>query len=378
MKLTLKADKLKELFDLINMVAGEKGDNSIKTVGLHAIAQNGVLNLHINGHFAELHIELDHEYGSWTAGKAVVDFRKILDLYRSLKDDIDINFKDGWAFCKSGATRFRVPGRIDIQPPPPWIMKEVIGDVDSDWLSKAVHAAVISVAKIDHANLALRSIHMAADGQKRAFIIEASNGAQGSHSMIERGCNESFDIVVPQQCASGLMAMLRMGEKVNIGLFENKIIFMLQAPRMAMSVNRGTMGFPDIGKMFVDDFTNRFLFDRVGLLDVLKRAQLFAADELIKLEIEGATVNVIAQSPNNGEFTEVVRLKKNNSREKIFTIRMNAKNLISCFSEMKSETVELSTSDPPSYLRAKPEGEDYTFMFLVALGRSESRRSDNT
>ena len=354
---------------MVNTVAGDRADKAMKDVAFYNI--DGRTQMVASGPFATAYIAIP--WPGTEGDRAVVEFSKGFQLIGGLEEDLEIEVKKNWAHCKSGAVTFKCPAKTEGIEDPVDVsqLSSSCHGLDGSQLYRALKAASIATAKLDHANLGLRGVHLKlTDG---SLIIEACDGAEMVRSTIAVDALAEFDVIIPQQ-AIGFLTALCSEEDVDVMVraLPNEILFSFSGPNTVgtvLTVKLHTGQFPDIGQLIPESSEVEVGVVSDQLIKALRRADGFSASPFVDLTFTGNTILVGADGAYGDRFQEEVATVVN--FEEPILVRAVAKNLVSCFQEMKSAVVNLHFDREPSRLKVTPQAEGFQFTYVTTLGRIE-------
>lgn len=362
MKFKIPIREVKNVFQIVSAVAGDKVDRTMKTVVFHNPGDG--VRLHADGPFASVMVRLP---ATSEPGTACVEFVKGFQMVRTLDGEMEVDIRGRWAHCRAGTVQFKCPAKVEgvTEPADTSGLASSVHDLDGPTLYRALHAASIAVGKLDHANLGLRGVHFKlAD---RTLTIEACDGKEAVRSQFAAGSAAEFDLLIPQQSLRFLMDLCdREGCRVWMRALPNELVVSFHGEgvlptTLGLKLHAGT--FPDVSRLMPAETELTVGAVVEQLVPALQRADTFSAADTVDLEFATGTITVSAVDQHGGTFSEevvsVVEL------EAPVRMRVNAKNLIACFREMRSAVVDLAFDREPAVIRATPQAEGFKFTYVT-------------
>ncbi|MCD6160228.1 MAG: DNA polymerase III subunit beta [Kosmotoga sp.] len=122
--------------------------------------------------------------------------------------------------------------------------------------------------------------------------------------------------------------------------------------------------FPDYRKVLPKAFKTRVVANTTVLSDAIRRASIAArlGSESVKIELKGESIKLIAKSPEHGESTEELDVKKEGDD---ILIAFNPRFLADSIKKIDTEEVELNFVDSNSPLQMNPvDVEGYLYIIM--------------
>lgn len=371
MKFKFSIDAINKAAKLLQTIQTNSADSGVRYVVIKADGKSVRLSSVGKAVSADIWLSSDQASIDFT-DPISIDFKKVFDLSKSIGEDLSGEIKDGWAFCKMGKSRFRIPAMAEAISPVSDIesAKPFVKNVGAYWLKSALHAASIAVAKLDHGNLGLRGIHVFT--KNGSLVVESCDGSELVQTSTECKVLKEIDIIVVQQSISTILQALAARESeepAEIYFESNKFIVRFQD----LVIKAGTQAgeFPQVGKLIKEKSEFTVQLDRDQIMPILKRAAMFSASAFTKLKISKDLLEIKAQDSYGGEFEESCEVQF--PHERSFDLNVKINNLIGCFNEMSEKKLTIRFDSDPKAIFATAITDEFNFVYMTALERAETK-----
>ncbi len=306
MEFTIKQSVLKEELGYIQGVVEKK--STIPVLSNILIESLGEGSIRIVGTDLDVTIRCDAEAEIKTAGSMCVQARKLFDIVRTLNGG-DVHFKkedNEWVRMKAGRASFRLAGVNREQYPEIPIFKSAPLKLSADVFNYFVQNTAFAITNEQSRFTLSGAKFMLADGVARMVTTDGHRLAFVEKAIESMG-DEKMDTLVPKKALLELVKIARMsGGDIQFGEDQNHIYF--ETDGRLLITRKLSGNFPNYEMVMPKDNDKTVIFDLAEMKAAVRRISLMADERnrSIRMTIREGEVEVIAQSSEEGEGTEVV------------------------------------------------------------------------
>ena len=306
MEFTIKQSVLKEELGYIQGVVEKK--STIPVLSNILIESLGEGSIRIVGTDLDVTIRCDAEAEIKTAGSMCVQARKLFDIVRTLNGG-DVHFKkedNEWVRMKAGRANFRLAGVNREQYPEIPIFKSAPLKLSADVFNYFVQNTAFAITNEQSRFTLSGAKFMLADGVARMVTTDGHRLAFVEKAIESMG-DEKMDTLVPKKALLELVKIARMsGGDIQFGEDQNHIYF--ETDGRLLITRKLSGNFPNYEMVMPKDNDKKVVFDLAEMKAAVRRISLMADERnrSIRMTIREGEVEVIAQSSEEGEGTEVV------------------------------------------------------------------------
>ncbi len=306
MEFTIKQSVLKEELGYIQGVVEKK--STIPVLSNILIESLGEGSIRIVGTDLDVTIRCDAEAEIKTAGSMCVQARKLFDIVRTLNGG-DVHFKkedNEWVRMKAGRASFRLAGVNREQYPEIPIFKSAPLKLSADVFNYFVQNTAFAITNEQSRFTLSGAKFMLADGVARMVTTDGHRLAFVEKAIESIG-DEKMDTLVPKKALLELVKIARMsGGDIQFGEDQNHIYF--ETDGRLLITRKLSGNFPNYEMVMPKDNDKTVIFDLAEMKAAVRRISLMADERnrSIRMTIREGEVEVIAQSSEEGEGTEVV------------------------------------------------------------------------
>ena len=185
--------------------------------------------------------------------------------------------------------------------------------------------------------------------------------------LLEHSVTEDINIIIPTKNLIELTKMFsEEEEKVEIHIFNNKIIFKFNTIIMLSRLINGT--YPDVSKLIPTDFLLKLTVSMSDFYSLLDRVSLFSTEEeknTIKLECTDNIVVVTSNIPEIGNVVEKIEVEKNNQEN--IKIAFSSKYMMEAIKVLDCDRIELSFNGEIKPIIIKNPEDDNLIQLIVPI-----------
>lgn len=306
MEFTIKQSVLKEELGYIQGVVEKK--STIPVLSNILIESLGEGSIRIVGTDLDVTIRCDAEAEIKTAGSMCVQARKLFDIVRTLNGG-DVHFKkedNEWVRMKAGRASFRLAGVNREQYPEIPIFKSAPLKLSADVFNYFVQNTAFAITNEQSRFTLSGAKFMLADGVARMVTTDGHRLAFVEKAIESMG-DEKMDTLVPKKALLELVKIARMsGGDIQFGEDQNHIYF--ETDGRLLITRKLSGNFPNYEMVMPKDNDKTVVFDLAEMKAAVRRISLMADERnrSIRMTIREGEVEVIAQSSEEGEGTEIV------------------------------------------------------------------------
>ena len=327
--------------------------------GILLHASGGQLELAATDMELSLRTSLDASIES--DGSVVVPGRLLLELARLLSDaevTIEHKLEEAAVEIRSGAATYRLHTyNAEDFPRLPDAEAAERHDVDRETLLETVSRVSRSASR-DESRPVLTGVLMRFEPGKLVMAATDSYRLSVKETAIE-GTVPELEAIVPARALQELARVAQAGERIELGVHENQVIF--SAGDALLTTRRIDGQFPNYKQLVPEAFDHELALPREELLDVVRRVAVMAQrNSPLRLRFGDGELTVSAQTQDVGEARESLPVSFNGEP---LEIGFNAEFLRDGIESVGGEQLRLKLISPlrPAVL----QGEDDTFLYLI-------------
>ena len=327
--------------------------------GILLHASGGQLELAATDMELSLRTSLDASVES--DGSVVVPGRLLLELARLLPDaevTIEHKLEEAAVEIRSGAATYRLHTyNAEDFPRLPDAEAAERHDVDRGTLLETVSRVSRSASR-DESRPVLTGVLMRFEPGKLVMAATDSYRLSVKETAIE-GTVPELEAIVPARALQELARVAQAGERIELGVHENQVIF--STGDALLTTRRIDGQFPNYKQLVPEAFDHELALPREELLDVVRRVAVMAQrNSPLRLRFGDGELTVSAQTQDVGEARESLPVSFNGEP---LEIGFNAEFLRDGIESVGGEQLRLKLISPlrPAVL----QGEDDTFLYLI-------------
>ena len=327
--------------------------------GILLHASGGQLELAATDMELSLRTSLDASVES--DGSVVVPGRLLLELARLLPDaevTIEHKLEEAAVEIRSGAATYRLHTyNAEDFPRLPDAEAAERHDVDRETLLETVSRVSRSASR-DESRPVLTGVLMRFEPGKLVMAATDSYRLSVKETAIE-GTVPELEAIVPARALQELARVAQAGERIELGVHENQVIF--STGDALLTTRRIDGQFPNYKQLVPEAFDHELALPREELLDVVRRVAVMAQrNSPLRLRFGDGELTVSAQTQDVGEARESLPVSFNGEP---LEIGFNAEFLRDGIESVGGEQLRLKLISPlrPAVL----QGEDDTFLYLI-------------
>jgi len=327
--------------------------------GILLHASGGQLELAATDMELSLRTSLDASIES--DGSVVVPGRLLLELARLLPDaevTIEHKLEEAAVEIRSGAATYRLHTyNAEDFPRLPDAEAAERHDVDRETLLETVSRVSRSASR-DESRPVLTGVLMRFEPGKLVMAATDSYRLSVKETAIE-GTVPELEAIVPARALQELARVAQAGERIELGVHENQVIF--STGDALLTTRRIDGQFPNYKQLVPEAFDHELALPREELLDVVRRVAVMAQrNSPLRLRFGDGELTVSAQTQDVGEARESLPVSFNGEP---LEIGFNAEFLRDGIESVGGEQLRLKLISPlrPAVL----QGEDDTFLYLI-------------
>jgi len=294
-------------------------------------------------------------------GSVVVPGRLLLELARLLPDaevTIEHKLEEAAVEIRSGAATYRLHTyNAEDFPRLPDAEAAERHDVDRGTLLETVSRLSRSASR-DESRPVLTGVLMRFEPGKLVMAATDSYRLSVKETAIE-GTVPELEAIVPARALQELARVAQAGERIELGVHENQVIF--STGDALLTTRRIDGQFPNYKQLVPEAFDHELALPREELLDVVRRVAVMAQrNSPLRLRFGDGELTVSAQTQDVGEARESLPVSFNGEP---LEIGFNAEFLRDGIESVGGEQLRLKLISPlrPAVL----QGEDDTFLYLI-------------
>jgi len=327
--------------------------------GILLHASGGQLELAATDMELSLRTSLDASIES--DGSVVVPGRLLLELARLLpaaEVTIEHKLEEAAVEIRSGAATYRLHTyNAEDFPRLPDAEAAERHDVDRETLLETVSRVSRSASR-DESRPVLTGVLMRFEPGKLVMAATDSYRLSVKETAIE-GTVPELEAIVPARALQELARVAQAGERIELGVHENQVIF--STGDALLTTRRIDGQFPNYKQLVPEAFDHELALPREELLDVVRRVAVMAQrNSPLRLRFGDGELTVSAQTQDVGEARESLPVSFNGEP---LEIGFNAEFLRDGIESVGGEQLRLKLISPlrPAVL----QGEDDTFLYLI-------------
>jgi DNA polymerase-3 subunit beta len=223
----------------------------------------------------------------------------------------------------------------------------------------ATIAQVSRAASRDESRPVLTGILVRFDAGKLVMAATDSYRLSVKETAIAEGAPE-FEAIVPARALTELARVASSGERIELGIHENQIVF--QVDGVTLTSRRIDGQFPNYRQLLPESFEHVVPVPRAELLDVVRRtAVIVQRNSPLRLRFAEGELTVSAQTQDVGESTEALPVPWD---AEPLEIGFNAEFLREGIESVSGDELRLKliSSLRPAVLQG--EGDDFTYLIM--------------
>jgi len=294
-------------------------------------------------------------------GSVVVPGRLLLELARLLpaaEVTIEHKLEEAAVEIRSGAATYRLHTyNAEDFPRLPDAEAAERHDVDRETLLETVSRVSRSASR-DESRPVLTGVLMRFEPGKLVMAATDSYRLSVKETAIE-GTVPELEAIVPARALQELARVAKAGERIELGVHENQVIF--STGDALLTTRRIDGQFPNYKQLVPEAFDHELSLPREELLDVVRRVAVMAQrNSPLRLRFGDGELTVSAQTQDVGEARESLPVSFNGEP---LEIGFNAEFLRDGIESVGGEQLRLKLISPlrPAVL----QGEDDTFLYLI-------------
>jgi DNA polymerase-3 subunit beta len=358
LKITCPRDELARALGVVSRGVSTRTTVQI-LAGILLHASGGRLELAATDMELSLRTSLDASVES--DGSVVVPGRLLLELSRLLPDaDVTIEHKleEAAVEIRSGAATYRLHTyNAEDFPRLPDADAAERHEVDRETLLETVSRVSRSASR-DESRPVLTGVLMRFEPGKLVMAATDSYRLSVKETATE-GAVPELEAIVPARALQELARIAQAGERIELGVHENQVIF---ATGDALLTTRRIDGqFPNYKQLVPEAFEHELALPREELLEVVRRVAVMAQrNSPLRLRFGDGELTVSAQTQDVGEARESLPVSFTGET---LEIGFNAEFLRDGIESVAGEQLRLKLISPlrPAVL----QGEDDTFLYLI-------------
>jgi DNA polymerase-3 subunit beta len=309
----------------------------------------------------ELSLRTSFDASIESEGSVVVPGRLLLELARLLPDaevTIEHKLEEASVEIRSGAATYRLHTyNAEDFPRLPDAEAAERHEVDRETLLETISRVSRSASR-DESRPVLTGVLMKFEPGKLVMAATDSYRLSVKETAIE-GTVPELEAIVPARALQELARVAQAGERIELGVHENQVIF--STGDALLTTRRIDGQFPNYKQLVPEAFDHELALPREELLDVVRRVSVMAQrNSPLRLRFGDGELTVSAQTQDVGEARE--SLPVSFSGEPL-EIGFNAEFLRDGIESVGGEQLRLKLISPlrPAVL----QGDDDTFLYLI-------------
>jgi DNA polymerase-3 subunit beta len=372
MKFTIDRDTLQKELTFVQGVVERK--NTIPVLANVLIESAGTDSVRISGTDLDVTIHTNAIVEQMAAeGSICVPARKLFDIARLLPaGSVTFTRTDNdWVIVQSASSTFKLPGIAKETFPDLPAFKATPLSINASLLKTLIDESIFAITQ-EEGRYTLSGAKLEIEnGRARMVTTDGHRLVKvDADSAVKTETNGLLEALIPRKTLAELTKVVAgFDGDVNFGMDENHIYFQVGTRTVISRMLAGQ--FPNYEMVLPKNNDNTVTFGRVALNQALKRVALMADDRSrsIVLEISEDQTVISAQSPEEGEGSEVVTSKLAGANVKIGFNASYLQDVLNCLS---SEEVIFTFKDPHTQTEFRPAIENgHRFCGIVMPMRTE-------
>ena len=359
MKVTVPRDELAQRLALVARAVSTRTAVQV-LLGVMLRAEDGQLHLAATDMELSLRSALDADVGG--DGAAVVPGRLLVDLVRQLPaGEVTLEHRPEEAVVRveSGPSQSRLNSySVEDFPRLPELEAVETFTVEREPLLATI-AQVSRAASRDESRPVLTGILVRFEAGKLVMAATDSYRLSVKETAIGEGAPE-LEAIVPARALTELARVASSGERIELGLHENQIVF--QVDGVTLTSRRIDGQFPNYRQLLPESFERVVPVPRAELLDVVRRtAVIVQRNSPLRLRFAEGELTVSAQTQDVGESRETLPVPWD---AEPLEIGFNAEFLREGIESVSGDELRLKliSSLRPAVLQG--EGDDFTYLIM--------------
>jgi DNA polymerase III subunit beta len=359
MKVTVPRDELAQRLALVARAVSTRTAVQV-LLGVMLRAEEGQLHLAATDMELSLRSALDADVDG--DGAAVVPGRLLVDLVRQLPaGEVTLEHRPEEAVVRveSGPSQSRLNSySVEDFPRLPDLEAVQTFTVEREPLLATI-AQVSRAASRDESRPVLTGILVRFDAGKLVMAATDSYRLSVKETAIGEGAPD-FEAIVPARALGELARVASSGERIELGLHENQIVF--QVDGVTLTSRRIDGQFPNYRQLLPETFEHVVTVPRGELLDVVRRtAVIVQRNSPLRLRFADGELTVSAQTQDVGESRETLPVQWD---AEPLEIGFNAEFLREGIESVGGDDLRLKliSSLRPAVLQG--EGDDFTYLIM--------------
>ena len=374
MEFVISQDVLKTELGYVQGVVERKSTIPVlSNILIESIGENAVRFV---GTDLDVTIRCEAEAEIRSSGSMCVQARKLFDIVRLLPNS-DVHFKsddNNWVRLTCEQSKFRLAGVSREQFPEIPDFKSAPLTLDSDIFSKFILNTSFAITNEQSRFTLSGAKFVIEDGTARMVTTDAHRLAFIETDVSTLG-DAAMDALIPKKALTELVKVARAtGGEVRFGEDDNHIFFEIDGHLLITRKLSGT--FPNYEMVMPKDNDKTAIFG----LDEMKRAVARVAlmsDERtrsVKLKISEGTIEITAQSSEEGEAKEVVQVEYEGDEIEIGFNSQYLLEFLNNVSAVQTETGEVETETEGDKVKVKDSGaRDVKIRFEFKDGNAQTQ-----
>ncbi|MFI5322616.1 MAG: DNA polymerase III subunit beta [Thermodesulfobacteriota bacterium] len=301
------------------------------------------------------------------AGSIAVPARKLYEIIKELETgEIEVEeIGNHWVEIRASSAVFKIAGLPSEDfPIIPELHSDNLFSIESSVLEEMVSKTIFAVSP-DELRRNLAGIYFEEAGSKSMRLV-ATDGHR--LSLVEKGIDSrvkfSKGFVVPKKGVAELRKVLKLSDKVRIGLGDN--FFMAEGEEVILIARLIDADFPDYRQVTPEVTKATLTLDRNVFLRALKRVSILSSEKTrsVKFIINPSGMTMISVSPEVGEAKETIPLDY--AGEPI-ELGFNARYLMDVLEVMAQERVQIGLIDELSPAVLRPESDELYLSVIMPM-----------
>jgi DNA polymerase III subunit beta len=309
----------------------------------------------------ELSLRTSFDASTESDGSVVVPGRLLLELARLLPDaevTIEHKLEEAAVEIRSGAATYRLHTyNAEDFPRLPDAEAAERHEVDRETLLETISRVSRSASR-DESRPVLTGVLMRFEPGKLVMAATDSYRLSVKETTIE-GTVPELEAIVPARALQELARVAQAGERIELGVHENQVIF--STGDALLTTRRIDGQFPNYKQLVPEAFDHELALPREELLDVVRRVSVMAQrNSPLRLRFGDGELTVSAQTQDVGEAREALPVSFNGEP---LEIGFNAEFLRDGIESVGGEQLRLKLISPlrPAVL----QGDDDAFLYLI-------------
>jgi DNA polymerase-3 subunit beta len=359
MKVTVARDELAQRLSVVARAVSTRTAVQV-LLGVMLRAEEGRLHLAATDMELSLRSALDADVDG--DGAAVVPGRLLVDLVRQLPaGEVTLEHRPEEAVVRveSGASQSRLNSySVEDFPRLPELDALQTFTVEREPLLATI-AQVSRAASRDESRPVLTGILVHFETGRLVMAATDSYRLSVKETAIGDGAPD-FEAIVPARALGELARVASTGERIELGLHENQIVF--QVDGVTLTSRRIDGQFPNYRQLLPESFEHVVAVPRSELLDVVRRtAVIVQRNSPLRLRFAEGELTVSAQTQDVGESRETLPVSWDGDP---LEIGFNAEFLREGIESVSGDELRLKLISPLRPAVLQGEGDDFTYLIM--------------